>query len=46
MVADYCTVLANLAIDFVNDRGREGERTGNSDKAFVVCLLAPRLHSA
>jgi len=40
----YCIVLANTPIDFIVSRPSFFERTGEWDKAFVVCLLLVRLY--
>jgi len=40
----YCIVLANTPIDFIVSRPSFFERTGEEDKAFVVCILLVRLH--
>jgi hypothetical protein len=38
-----CIVLANIAIELMTGEPMFSWRTGNEDKAFVVCSLARRL---
>jgi hypothetical protein len=44
MAENHCIVLADAAIDFVVGQPWCFKTPANADKAFVVCLLALRLH--